>query len=263
MPPNGLLKTQIDADFRRRLTRIFLSVFICVSYPCSYVSSENKKLPVEEKLVYDVYWKFVKVGYGTLEIKGIVDFNGKKAYHIYSEAKSAPFFDVFFKVRDFTNSWVDAEKFCSIAFEQHISEGRYKRDKRTDYDQDKHLAANNKGETFEIPENVLDVLAALYWVRLQEIKPKNIFTLSVNSNKKNYKMKVMAHYKEKIKIDGKKYETVIVEPDLQDSGLFMQKGKVLIWLTDDKHHIPVKMRSEIPVGSIVAELNTEGENVKP
>ncbi|OQW98351.1 MAG: hypothetical protein BWK68_00700 [Elusimicrobia bacterium A5] len=248
-------------DFESRCRRCFIAViFIFISV---IISAEGKKLPAEEKLVYDLYWKFVKVGYGTLEIKGIVDYRGKKAYHIYSEAKSAPFFDVFFKVRDFTNSWVDAEKFRSIAFEQHISEGRYKRDKRTDYDQEKHLATNNKGETFEIPENVLDVLAALYWVRLQEIKPKDIFTLSVNSNKKNYKMKIMTHGREKIKISGKKYKTIIVEPDLQDAGLFMQKGKVLIWLTDDEHHIPVKMRSEIAVGSIVAELNTEEKNVKP
>ena len=261
---NGLLKktTRINADLRRRLTLIFICV-IYVFYLCNLCFAVDKKLPVEEKLVYDVYWKFVKVGYGTLEIKGIVDYRGKKAYHIYSEAKSAPFFDVFFKVRDFTNSWIDVEKFHSIAFEQHISEGKYKRDRRTDYDQEKHLATNNKGESFEIPENVLDVLAALYWVRLQEIKPKDIFTLSVNSNKKNYKMKIMAHDREKIKINGKKYKTIIVEPDLQDAGLFMQKGKVLIWLTDDEHHIPVRMRSEISVGSIVAELNTEGENVKP
>ncbi len=257
MLPNGLLDKIKRADYsnvKKRFRRCFIAVILV--FIAVIIHGEEKKLPVEEKLVYDVYWKFVKVGYGTLEIKGIVDFNGKKAYHIYSEARSLPFFDVFFKVRDFTNSWVDAEKFHSIAFEQHISEGKYKRDRRIDYDQDKHLATNNKGESFEIPENILDVFAALYWVRLQEIKPKDIFTLSVNSNKKNYKMKVMAHNREKIKIDGKKYKTIIVEPDLQDAGIFMQKGRVLIWMTDDERHIPVKMRSEILVGSIVAELNT-------
>ena len=50
-------------------------------------------LPEKENLVFDVYWKFVKVGKGTLEIKGLEEVNGRTAYHIYSEAKSAPFFD--------------------------------------------------------------------------------------------------------------------------------------------------------------------------
>src|SRR3989339_348789 len=103
MPPNGLLKTRINANWKRELTRISLCV-LCAFHLCNLCFPEDKRLPIEEKLVYDLHWKFVKVGYGTLEIKGIVDFNGKKAYHIYSEAKSAPFFDVFFKVRDFTNS---------------------------------------------------------------------------------------------------------------------------------------------------------------
>ena len=56
------------------------------------------------------------------------------------------------------------------------------------------------------------------------------------------------------KIDDKKYRTIVVEPDLKDAGIFMQKGAVLIWLTDDKHHIPVKMKSKIAVGSITAKL---------
>ena len=48
-------------------------------------------LPEQEDLVFDVYWKFVKVGQGTLEIKGFEEINGRTAYHIFSEAKSAPF----------------------------------------------------------------------------------------------------------------------------------------------------------------------------
>jgi len=186
-----------------------------------------------------------------------VDYRGKKAYNVYSEAKSAPFFDVFFKVRDRNISLIDVENFHSLVFEQHISEGKYKRDRRTDYDQEKHLATNNKGESFEIPENVLDVFASLYWVRLQEIKPGDELTINVNSGKKNYRMNVKVHNREKLEINGKKYKTVAVEPDLQDAGIFMSKGKILIWLTDDEYHIPVKMRSEISVGSIVAELNTK------
>jgi len=251
---NGLLVKLIDdSDFRKRLRRCFIAViFVFIAV---IIYSEEKKLPVEEKLVYDVYWKFVKVGYGMLEIKGIVDFNGKKAYHIYSEAKSAPFFDVFFKVRDTNESWIDVENFYSLAFKQKINEGKFKREKRTDYDQQKHVAVNNKGEIIEVPENVLDVLAALYWVRTQELKPDDTLTVNVNSSKKNYRMKVKIHNREKIKINGKKYGTIVVEPDLQDAGIFKQKGRVLIWMTDDEYHIPVKMQSEIAVGSIVAELN--------
>ncbi|MDD5687069.1 MAG: DUF3108 domain-containing protein [Elusimicrobia bacterium] len=219
-----------------------------------FAFAETKKLPNAEKLVFDVYWKFIKVGYGTLEIKGIEDYNGRKAYHIYSEAKSAPFFDTFCKVRDTNESRIDVENFYSLVFEQNINEGKHKFNRRTEYDQQKHLAVNNKGESFSIPENVLDVLGAFYWVRLQELKQSEILTANVNSRKKNYKMVIKICDKKTVKVNGKKYKTIVVKPNLQDAGIFRQKGEIKIWLTDDEKHIPVKMKSEISVGSIVAEL---------
>ena len=44
------------------------------------------------------------------------------------------------------------------------------------------------------------------------------------------------------------------EPVLVGDGLFKAKGKLTIWVTDDARHMPVKMQSKIPVGSIKAEL---------
>ena len=157
---------------------------------------------------------------------------------------------------------MDPGKFHSLAFEQHISEGKYKRDRRVDYDQEKHTAANNKGEVFDIPEDVLDVLAALYKVRSMELLPGGAVTISVNSAKKNYNMAIKVHKRETIKIDGKKFSTVVIEPDMQDSGIFINKGTLKIWLTDDAGHIPVKMQSEISVGSITAELRQNQSAIK-
>jgi len=234
-------------------------VFICAAhFGClKLCHGDFKKLPAAEKLYYDVYWKFINVGYGTLEIRGIVDFNGRKAYSIYSESKSSHFLDNLFKVRDSNASWIDIENFHSLAFEQHIREGKYKRDRRVDYDQIKHTAINNKGEVFDIPENVLDVLAVLFKVRMVELNPDTTIMLSVNSAKKNYNMFVKILRKETIKINGMKFNTIVVEPDMQDAGIFINKGRLLIWLTDDEKHVPVKMQSEISIGSITAELRQD------
>jgi len=216
-----------------------------------------KKLDVPERLVYNVSWKFLKVGYGTLEVIGLTEFNATKAYHIHSTARSSSFFDNFFKVRDSNDSYIDAEYFRSLCFKQQIREGRYKRDKNIVFDHSNMTATNHKNEIFPIPENALDVLAALYWIREQNLTTGISFHIPVNSGKKSFNMEVRVTGKEKIKISGKKYSTVIVEPMLQDAGIFLSKGYLKIWMTDDDAHIPVKMQSEIAVGSIVAELDTE------
>jgi len=230
---------------------LLISLFLYVNY--SFINGNT--LIVGEKLVFDVSWQFIKVGYGTLEVKNILDYNGTKAYHIYSEAKSAPFFDIFYKVRDTNESWVDINRFYSLAFKQSIKEGGYKRERFTKYDQKNHKATNQKNEIFDIPNDVLDVLSAFYWVRLQKLESGSVLKVNVNSHNKSYLMNVNIHNREILRIGDREYNTIIVEPELQDSGLFMQKGATRIWLTDDEKHIPVKMTSKVKVGTIIAELN--------
>ena len=41
---------------------------------------------------------------------------------------------------------------------------------------------------------------------------------------------------------------------MQGEGLFKQEGDLVIWLTDDEHKIPVKMKSKIKVGAVSTSL---------
>ena len=45
-----------------------------------------------------------------------------------------------------------------------------------------------------------------------------------------------------------------VEPLLKGEGIFKQKGRLLVWLTDDEYKFPVQMTSEVAVGHITTEL---------
>ncbi len=56
-----------------------------------------------------------------------------------------------------------------------------------------------------------------------------------------------------------------VEPFVRDAGPFRHQGKLTIWLTDDARHLPVLMKSKVPVGSINAVLQqiTYGTSPQP
>jgi len=43
---------------------------------------------------------------------------------------------------------------------------------------------------------------------------------------------------------------------LKSEGIFKQKGKLTVWLTDDKLKIPVKMKSKILIGSIGTNMES-------
>ena len=56
-------------------------------------------------------------------------------------------------------------------------------------------------------------------------------------------------------LDGAGFDTVIVEPKMQGGGVFRDEDATLtIWYTDDARHIPVRIRSEVKVGTITATL---------
>ena len=51
-----------------------------------------------------------------------------------------------------------------------------------------------------------------------------------------------------------KFKCLKVEPLLKGEGIFKQKGRLLVWMTDDEYKIPVQMTSEVAVGHITSEL---------
>jgi hypothetical protein len=63
--------------------------------------------------------------------------------------------------------------------------------------------------------------------------------------------------REKIKVKDTLYDTFLVEPDIEQlSDVFekIKNAKFQLWVTADGASIPVRVKSEVLVGSFVAEL---------
>jgi hypothetical protein len=209
-----------------------------------------------EKLKFAVGWSFITVGSATMEVSDIEEYGGRKCYHIVSKARSAKFFDTFFKVRDVNESWIDAESLCSLKFVNNISEGKYKKVETLlfDHENQKYLIVESS-KTGEIPLWVQDVLSSLYYLRTKELYVGAEFNIDAHSGDKSWPLKVKVLRKDKVKVPAGKFECFVVEPHVrEDSGIFQAKGKIWVWLTADEKKIPVLMKSKVFIGSIVAKL---------
>ncbi len=215
-------------------------------------------LPSKEDLVFGVYWKFVRVGTGTLEIRGFEEINGRTAYHIYSEAKSAPFFDTFFKVRDVNQSWMDVESLCSLRYLINISEGGWKKYEQLDFDHKNEKYTLDDDGTLKYGDTVRwvqDVISSLYFFRTLDLEVGKEYVFDAHSGKDTWPLKTKVLGKEKVKVKAGTFDCLILQPSIrEDAGIFKAKGKLKVWVTDDDKKMPVKMKSKIPVGSISAEL---------
>ena len=58
-----------------------------------------------------------------------------------------------------------------------------------------------------------------------------------------------------------KYKTLRFEIDIVDPAFTEPKTAMEIWISDDKNHIPVKLRAKLKIGAAEAEL-TSAKNLK-
>jgi len=149
---------------------------------------------------------------------------------------------------------MDARELYPVRFEKYLREGKYRSDRIADFDPVAGLAYTPT-DTLVIPPYVQDALSLLYYVRVLELKPGTDLRVENYDGKKVYSLTVRVLRKERIKVKAGVFSTIVVEPLLQAAGLFKHEGRLTVWLTDDRLHLPVLMKSKVIVGSIVAELS--------
>jgi len=230
-----------------------------------------------ERLVYDVTWMGIKAGQATLEVRGVVPVDGQPAYHLVTTARSTPFISAFYRVDDRNESYLGVNPVQALRFEKHLREGRYRHSSFTSYDHEGKVAHYRnldfnpvpKGimnlteaekysaytqEEFPLTPGALDELSILYYVRGQPLLAGRPLQAKVFSNRKNWEVEVNVLGRESLDTVLGRRDTLKVEPLLKFEGIFQQKGRVLVWLTNDAERIPVLMKSEIVIGSFVATL---------
>ncbi len=217
-----------------------------------------------EKLTFTVNYGVVSAAEASLEIKSssLLD---QPVWLITSVAKTYPFFDSVFKVRDTVQSYWQKEALRSLRFSKRLNEGAYQQYRVHTYDHDKKTSTyqrwNFKKKLFRTKQiaiipNTQDILSAFYYVRQQNLVPGRSVLINVTTDGRAYTTEVLVHRRETIdSIFGKK-QCLLIEPKLKGEAVFKQSGRILIWVTDDAYKIPLKMTSKITVGAFTATLKS-------
>lgn len=217
---------------------------------------EQKAFGVGEELIFDVNYGFITAGQAMMTIPRYSWQKGRKCYEVQFLVKSKPFFDNLYYVRDRYETHIDTEGLFPWKFTQRIREGGYKRDFSARFDHEAQKAFTTEGE-YPLPQFTQDILSAFYYMRSfdfskmkqgQKVELKNFYKDTT------YTLTVVYHRKETIEVEAGKFRTIVLEPIMEEGGLFKASGRILVWLTDDERRIPVQVDAEIPIGSITSEL---------
>jgi hypothetical protein len=228
---------------------------------------ENHAFTPGEKLTYAVSWSnIVDAGIAVMEVKfGSTGIN--RGYHLLTSTRTVGVLEAFYPVRESIESVVDADGLYSLSYSLKEIHGEKKRRKEITFDyahKKVRVAINDDQPIFlTVPGHMQDALSSLYYVRAINglVVGKSVF-VDVIDGDKIWSVEVQTLGKERIKTPVGEFDTIKVKTYPKYEGVFMNKGEIYIWLTDDAKRIPVLMKSIITIGSIVANLThiEDGKN---
>ncbi len=214
---------------------------------------------IGERFKYGIHWGILNVGSSVIEVKGIEEVDGHPCYHVVARTRSNAVIAAFYPVDDTVETFIDVEGLFSRKFIKKLNEGNYHADEETIFDVDRGIAywkshRNGKTKEYGIPPEPQDVLSLMYWLRGQDLKPNSKYKFQVCADEKVYTVEMESRGRKKVRLArkaGGKQTAIEVEPvKAEFQGMFVRKGRIVIWVSDDEKHYLLRMIGKIPVASI-------------
>ena len=209
-----------------------------------------------ERLEYEIRWTMIPAGNTVLEIAP----EGQDNLRIKSHTESHKWLNLFYKVDDYIEVLLQrGEGFLPIQYHLKLREGRHRKEREVSYDQAggrivKLNVLEDKTEVFDIEGEINDPLSAFYRVRTMPAEVGKSIKVRVFDNGKIYDIEVQVLRREKITVPAGTFDAIVMKPILMSEGVFMRKGDVTLWMSDDARRLMLKMKSKVAVGSINAVL---------
>ena len=238
----------------------FAIILFCCFSKSALAEEDHPPFYPGEKMTFQLKWSFITAGEAVIKVLPMEHLDGVKAFHIVYSGRTSPYVDLFYKVRDTVDSYIDAEVTHSLLYKK-LQQGKSQRDITVRFDWAENQAlfsdSGKKSKPISIFPGTFDPLSVFYSFRLHDLEKYKEFETPVTDGKNCVMGKVRVIKRETIKVEGTSYDTYLVEPDLKDlRGVFKKsKGAALkIWVTADERCIPVRIKSKVIVGSFLADL---------
>ncbi len=213
-----------------------------------------------ETLTYNVSWSnIITAGTAIMEVKGETLPDGKSVLQFIVTGHSTGLVGSIFPVTDTARSVFDPLLMHSLSYSLSEHYGKKERLRVVVFDHAQRTVTstlnNDPPATVDVPEQVQDALASLYYLRTREVlETGKTIVIDVLDSEKNWSVEFQVLGREKLKTALGEFSTIKVRTFPKYKGVFRNKGEVFIWLTDDSRKVPVLIKSKLSVGAFVLTL---------
>ncbi len=215
-----------------------------------------------ETLKYRVFYdswltNWMTAGYGSMTIsESDRQFYERKVYHIVVTGKSAGLFNLFYKVDDCFETYLDQEAIIPWYFIRRTKEGSYIFKDDVAFDQFEQKYKSSRMEK-TIPPNLQDIVSAFYYMRTFDFDSAEVndeYYLDFYLDDSIYTSRVIFLGREYIETKQGVFRCMKFKPQVAQGEIFQEPYPMVIWVTDDRNKIPVLIKSAVYVGSVSIEL---------
>lgn len=239
---------------------LILTLFLL---PIIVLSQANLPYKVGEHSFFDISFRGITVGSAEMQIAKEIKIDNISSFHIIGKGRTAPFFDLFFKVRDVYETYLDTSQVRPLRFVRDIYEGGFEKHQLYNFNHNDGLVFF-KDTSYEISSSSQDMLSALFYARTlnkDSVKQKKSFFVPVFIDEENYSVEVVYLHNEKVNTNFGQINCMVFKPKMQEGRVFEDGEKMKLWISDDENNFLVKVETQIWAGTIKAIL-TKYKEVK-
>lgn len=240
----------------------FLLLFTIFIMANSFKTEQTDAYSIGELIKLRIHYGLVNAGHATLEVKDAT-LNGKKMHHVVGKGVTTGMTKFFFKVDDNYESYFDKETNKPYVYIRRINEGGYTKNQQGYFNQATNTVLvkdykNKTEKTFNVPENVQDIVSSFYYLRnhpkIDDLKVGESITIDMFFDDETIKFKLKYLGEENISskfgdINCKKFR-----PYVQAGRVFKEEESLTVWISDDYNKIPIRIKASLAVGSLKADL---------
>ena len=202
-----------------------------------------------ERLSYDVYFGAIKVGTGSMEVRGIDTVRGRAAYHTaFSLNGGIPFY----KVDDIFESWFATDDLASLRFNQDQNEGTKERQHRYEIYPERRTYDDLSDQEPEQPSvaDPLDDGSFVYFVRTVPLEVGRTYEFQRYFKPDRNPVTIRVERRERVKVPAGTFDAIVIQPVIKTKGVFSESGHAELWISDDERRVILQMKSQLSFGSL-------------
>ena len=190
-------------------------------------------------------------------------FEGKSCFHIVADGRTSGTFDIFYKVRNRYESYIDCTTLMPYQYKENRREGKYRHSDNVVFNHADNKITATKG-VFPFTGKIFDFPSAYFYARcldMSKVKVGDKLTFRYFLDDKIEALTITYVGKETVECSMGKFNCLKFNPEIVPGNIFRKDSKLYLWITDDKNRIPVKAQVEVIVGNLSMDL-TEATGLK-